>query len=140
MTGGLSHITFVVRDLDRMETVLTRVLDARRVYDSGDAPVSLSPERFYEIGGVWVAVMQGDPLPERSYNHVAFHVADDDLDDRLARIRALGLDVRPGRPRVPGEGRSIYFHDFDNHLFELHSGTRAGRLQAYAARDQAAGS
>ena len=48
------------------------------------------------------------------------------------RIEALGLDLRPPRPRVPGEGRSIYFHDEDNHLFELHTGTLEERLARYA--------
>lgn len=133
MVEGLSHITFIVRDLDRMEAILTSVLDARRIYDSGEATFSLSRERFFDIGGVWVAVMEGDPLPARSYNHVAFRISDADYDDRLARIRALGLDVREGRARVAGEGRSIYFHDHDNHLFELHSGTLEERLRRYEA-------
>jgi catechol 2,3-dioxygenase-like lactoylglutathione lyase family enzyme len=30
---GLSHIAFVVRDLHRMEDILTTVLGARKVYD-----------------------------------------------------------------------------------------------------------
>ena len=76
--------------------------------------------------------MQGDPLPARSYNHVAFKIADEDYDARLAAIRDLGLDLRESRPRVDGEGRSIYFHDADNHLFELHTGTLAERLARYA--------
>lgn len=129
--GGLSHITFIVRDLDRMEEILTKVLDARKVYDSGEKTFSLSPERFFDVGGVWVAVMQGDSLPERSYNHVAFKMGPDEYDDRLARIRALGLEVREGRARVAGEGHSIYFYDHDNHLFELHSGTLEDRLRRY---------
>ncbi|MEL7092531.1 MAG: FosX/FosE/FosI family fosfomycin resistance hydrolase [Pseudomonadota bacterium] len=133
MTQGLSHITFIVRDLDRMEQILTTVLDAQKLYDSGENTFSLSRERFFDIGGVWVAIMQGDPLPTRSYNHVAFKIAPDDYDDRLARIRALGLDLRESRPRVPAEGRSIYFHDDDNHLFELHTGTLADRLARYAS-------
>ena len=131
MVEGLSHITFIVRDLDRMETLLTQVLEARKIYDSGDAGFSLSPERFFDIGGVWVAVMEGDPLPSRSYNHVAFRIRPEAYDDCLARITALGLDVREGRPRVEGEGRSIYFHDHDNHLFELHTGTLEERLTRY---------
>ena len=132
MTDGLSHITFIVRDLDRMEEVLTRVLDAKKVYDSGADTFSLSRERFFDIGGVWVATMEGEPLPERSYNHVAFRMGPDEYDDRLARIRALGLDLRESRARVDGEGRSIYFYDHDNHLFELHSGTLEERLARYA--------
>lgn len=132
MTQGLSHITFICRDLDRMEQILTRVLLARKIYDCGGEGFSLSPERFFDIGGVWVAVMQGDPLPARSYNHVAFKIADADYDARLGAIRALGLDLRESRPRVEGEGRSIYFHDADNHLFELHTGTLSERLGRYA--------
>ncbi len=132
MIEGLSHITFVVRDLDRMETILTTVLDARRTYDSGDRTFSLSRERFFDIGGVWVATMEGEPRPGRSYDHVAFRMAPEAYDERLRRIRALGLEVREGRSRVEGEGRSIYFHDDDGHLFELHSGTLEERLRRYA--------
>ena len=40
--GGLSHITFTVRDLDRMEEILTTVLHARKVYDSGEKTFSQS--------------------------------------------------------------------------------------------------
>lgn len=131
MTGGLSHITFVVRDLDRMQEILERVLGARLIYDSGAGTFSRSPERFFDIGGVWVAVMQGPALAERSYNHVAFRVPEGRLDAARAEIEALGLDLLPPRPRVEGEGRSVYFHDDDNHLFELHSGTLAERLARY---------
>lgn len=35
MINGLSHITFIVRDLNKMEDVLTTVLDGRKIYDSG---------------------------------------------------------------------------------------------------------
>ncbi|MDB6179984.1 FosX/FosE/FosI family fosfomycin resistance hydrolase [Paracoccus fistulariae] len=131
MVEGLSHLTFIAADLDRMEAILTGILGARRIYDSDRAEFSLSPERFYDLAGLWIAVMQGDPLPTRSYNHVAFRIADADYDDYLTRIRDQGLDLREGRPRVVGEGRSIYFHDHDNHLFELHSGTLQERLARY---------
>jgi catechol 2,3-dioxygenase-like lactoylglutathione lyase family enzyme len=142
VTLGLSHVTFVVRDLDRMEAVLTSVLGARKVYESGDETFSLSRERFFLVGDaagdpdapapVWVVAMEGERPPGRGYDHVAFRIADADHDDRLARIRALGLEVREGRPRVEGEGRSIYFHDDDGHLFELHTGTLSERLARYA--------
>ena len=132
MIDGLSHMTFVVSDLDKMEMMLTTVLGAKKVYDSGDDTFSLSKERFFTIAGLWIATMEGEPLLERTYNHVAFKISDDQYDDCLLRIRSLDLDVREGRPRVEGEGRSIYFHDHDNHLFELHTGTLAERLNRYA--------
>lgn len=129
---GLSHITFIVRDLERMARLLCEGLGAQQVYDSAAKNFSLSHEKFFLLGGVWLAVMQGEPLPERSYRHVAFKVREDDLPGFEARLRALGVDIRPPRPRVPGEGQSLYFHDFDNHLFELHTGTLQTRLQRYA--------
>ena len=131
MIDGLSHMTFIVSDLDKMEEMLTTVLDAKKIYDSGDKTFSLSKERFFDIGGVWVATMEGESLPGRTYNHVAFRMAPDEYDERLRRIRSLSLDVREGRSRVDGEGHSIYFHDYDNHLFELHSGTLEERLRRY---------
>ena len=136
MVQGLSHITFIVKDLDRMEEVLTTVLGARKIYDSGEGSFSLSRERFFDIGGVWVATMEGEPLADRTYNHVAFQIADKDYDACLTNIKSLGLDVREGRARIPGEGRSIYFHDHDNHLFELHSGTLEERLVRYGETDR----
>ena len=48
-------------------------------------------------------------------------------------IQFMGiLDLLPPRPRVEGEGRSLYFYGPDNHLFELHTGTLAERLARYA--------
>ena len=134
MVRGLSHMTFIVRDLDRMETVLTEVIGARKVYDSGDETFSVSRERFFLAGDedLWIAVMEGEPLPVRSYNHIAFKIDEADYEPLLARIRALGLELKESRPRVGGEGRSIYFYDDDNHMFELHTGTLAERLERYA--------
>jgi catechol 2,3-dioxygenase-like lactoylglutathione lyase family enzyme len=133
---GISHMTFIVRDLDRMEAILTTVLDARKVYDSGEQTFSLSKERFFLVGDgaepIWIATMEGEPLPTRTYNHVAFKIADVDYETYLQRIRRLGLEVREGRSRVPGEGQSIYFYDEDNHMFELHTGTLDERLKRYA--------
>ncbi len=77
--------------------------------------------------------MEGEPLASRTYNHVAFKIPDADYDLYLRRVCALGLEVREGRSRVEGEGRSIYFYDDDNHMFELHTGTLGERLKRYAA-------
>ncbi len=138
MIEGLSHLTFIVKDLDRMEQLLTTVFDARKIYDSGEGTFSLSKERFFDIGGLWIGTMEGEPLPSQTYNHVAFQFPDADYDEYLTRIKSLGLQVRKDRPRVEGEGRSIYFYDHDNHLFELHSGTLEERLKLYAKRPPSA--
>lgn len=131
MIEGLSHMTFIVRDLDRMARILTGVLGAREIYSSGDETFSEAREKFFQVGNVWIAAMEGESLPSRSYNHVAFKIDEADFDTYLAKVEAFGLEVRPPRARVPGEGRSIYFYDDDNHLFELHTGTLAERLKRY---------
>lgn len=134
MSAGLSHITFITSNLDRMQRIMEDVLLARLIYNSGANQFSVSEERFYMVGDIWVATMLGDPLPARSYNHVAFQITEDAFDDRQARIEALGLDLRPPRPRVEGEGRSLYFYTPDNHLIELHTGTLEQRLARYAQK------
>jgi catechol 2,3-dioxygenase-like lactoylglutathione lyase family enzyme len=128
---GISHITFVVRDIHRMATFLCEGLGAREVYDSAMKNFSLSREKFFMLGGVWLAAMEGDAPVERSYQHLAFKVDEADLAAFEARLRAIGAHVKEPRPRVSGEGQSLYFHDFDNHLFELHTGTLQERLERY---------
>jgi catechol 2,3-dioxygenase-like lactoylglutathione lyase family enzyme len=127
-------MTFVVADLDAMEEILVGVLGARKVYDSGAETFSLSEERFFLVGGdhLWIAIMKGEPLAARTYNHIAFKIDAEDIEHYRERIASLGLEVRESRTRVDGEGRSLYFHDRDNHLFELHTGTLGERLERYA--------
>lgn len=136
MVEGLSHITFIVSNLDKMEHLLTEILDAEKIYDSGDQTFSLSKERFFMIGNIWIATMEGEPLPTRTYNHTAFKIDDADYDKYLQKIKNLGLELKEGRSRVEGEGRSIYFYDYDNHMFELHTGTLEQRLKRYNQSDK----
>jgi fosfomycin resistance protein FosX len=132
MIEGLSHLTFTVRDLEKMALIITEVLGGEEVYSSGDATFSASREKFFIAGGIWIAIMEGESLPTRTYNHVAFKVTDAELEKAGTAATKLGLYIRPPRPRVDGEGQSLYFHDYDNHLFELHTGTLDERLARYA--------
>ena len=132
MIEGLSHVTFVVRDLERMTRILTGVFGAREVHASGEETFSVAREKFFQIGDLWIAVMEGEALPSRTYNHVAFKIQDAEFEAYEAKVKALGLEMRPPRLRVTGEGRSLYFYDDDNHLFELHTGTLVERLERYA--------
>jgi len=134
MIEGLSHITFIVRDLDRMTDLLTTIFNAEEVYASGNKTFSISSEKFFLIGQIWIVIMQGNPLLDRTYNHVAFKIAEQDFEDYAARIKSAGVDVKVSRSRVEGEGRSLYFYDDDNHLFEIHTGTLAQRLERYDDR------
>ncbi len=125
-------MTFIVSDLDKMEIFLMTVFDAKKVYDSGENTFSISEERFFLVGDLWIGTMVGKALPSKTYNHVAFKIDNADYDKYLNRIETLGLELREGRSRVEGEGQSIYFYDYDNHMFELHTGTLDERLERYA--------
>jgi len=135
MIEGVSHITFVVRDLDKTTALLKDLLGAREVYYSGDKTHSISRERFFIVGGQWIAVMESDEIVNRTYHHIAFKIREEDVDGYLGKIKALNLEMKPPRPRIKGEGHSIYFYDYDNNLFELHTGTLEERLAAYREAD-----
>ncbi|MBD2411707.1 FosX/FosE/FosI family fosfomycin resistance thiol transferase [Nostoc calcicola FACHB-389] len=131
MIQGISHITFIVRDLEKMKKFLTFIFDAQEVYSSGERTFSISKEKFFLINDLWIAIMDGEPLSEKTYNHLAFKITEQDYELYAARLKSLGVEVNEGRSRVEGEGRSLYFYDYDNHLFELHTGTLNQRLQRY---------
>ncbi|HBL6383421.1 FosX/FosE/FosI family fosfomycin resistance thiol transferase [Listeria monocytogenes] len=131
MISGLSHITLIVKDLNKTTAFLQNIFNAEEIYSSGDKTFSLSKEKFFLIAGLWICIMEGDSLQDRTYNHIAFQIQSEEVDEYTERIKALGVEMKPERPRVQGEGRSIYFYDFDNHLFELHAGTLEERLKRY---------
>jgi len=131
MIEGLSHITFIVSDLRRMSDFLKRIFNAEEIFSSGGIEHSIAKEKFFLIGGLWIAIMEGKPLAEKTYNHIAFKVAEADFSSYRDRVRSLGVEISEGRNRIAGEGKSLYFYDFDNHLFELHTGSLDQRMASY---------
>ncbi|MFC1494026.1 FosX/FosE/FosI family fosfomycin resistance hydrolase [Thermodesulfobacteriota bacterium] len=131
MIEGLSHITFIVKNLKRTSNFLTSVFEAEEIYSSGEKEYSYSKEKYFLINGLWFVIMEGEPLSEKTYNHVALKVSDAVFNKYEERIRSLGLEVIDDRIRIDGEGKSLYFYDYDNHLFELHTGTLDQRLDVY---------
>lgn len=128
---GISHLTFVVKDLELASVFFRFVFDAQEIYSSEDETFSLAREKFLLINDQWIVIMEGDSLSHRTYNHVAFKIKDEEFNIYESKIRALRLDLKSPRPRVEGEGRSLYFYDYDNHLFELHTGSLSERLSLY---------
>ncbi len=62
------------------------------------------------MGELWIALMQGNPI-ERSYNHIAFHIDENELSSYESKIQKYGLEMLQGRPRDEREGKSLYFYD-----------------------------
>ena len=124
MITGISHITFIVKDLDKTATFFKEIFDAKEVYSTLEI-------KYFLINDLWIALNKGEPLPTRTYNHLAFKIHDDDIEKYIQRIENTGAEILQGRTRRDGEGQSIYFYDFDNHLFELHTGSLPERLSRY---------
>jgi fosfomycin resistance protein FosX len=131
MVKGISHITLVVRNIEKTALLFNKIFGAKKIYSSGEEIHSISKEIFLQVNDTWFAIMEGKPLTEKSYNHIAFRISDGDYDAFSKKISDLGLETIRDRKRTAGEGRSIYFYDYDNHLFELHTGSLDERLQGY---------
>ena len=131
MIEGLSHITFVVKDLERTSNFLTNIFEAKEIYQSGNKIFSKSKEKYFLINGLWFAIMEGDSLTEKTYNHVALKISEAEFEKYEERVRSSGVEILEDRNRIKGEAKSLYFYDYDNHLFELHTGTLSERLESY---------
>ena len=127
----ISHITFIVKDVKRSAELFRTVFNAEDVYDSSYKNFSVAYEKFFLFGDTWIALMEGDSISEKSYNHIAFKISESDIDEYIRKVREVGLEIIEGRNRIEGEARSVYFYDYDNHLFELHTGTLSERLSSY---------
>ena len=124
-------MTFIVKDLEKSAKFFVDIFNAKEVYSSHNETFSLSREKFFLVNGLWIAIMEGEPLTERTYNHIAFQIQESEIASYIEKIKSVGAEIKPERPRAIGEGRSVYFYDFDNHLFEFHTGTLSERLARY---------
>jgi catechol 2,3-dioxygenase-like lactoylglutathione lyase family enzyme len=131
MIQGISHITLIVKDIKKTAVLFIEIFGAKEVYSSGDEFYSRSREKFFMIGTIWLALMEGDSLKEKTYNHIAFRINEEDFTLYSEKIAEIGLEIIQDRKRIAGEGKSIYFYDYDNHLFELHTGSLDERLRNY---------
>ena len=127
---SISHITFICKNLEKTSHMLKHVFGAQEIYSSGNKTFSLSQEKFFLVADIWIAIMQGKPI-KKTYNHIAFQINAKDLPSLTKKIKALGLKILPSRTRKKAEGKSLYFYDYDNHLFELHTGSLKTRLRFY---------
>lgn len=131
MINEISHITFIVKDLEKASIFFTEIFGAKEIYSSDDKIFSISKEKFFLINDLWIAIMEGDSLKEKTYNHIAFKVSKKDFNPYIEKVKKMGLEIKKPRNRIDGEANSLYFYDYDNHLFEIHTWTLEERLKKY---------
>ena len=110
MISGVSHMTFIVQDLDKATEFFQTIFSARIVYDSGSRTFSLSRERFFLVGTLWIVIMEGPSLPEQTYNHIAFQISDGEFEAYKERLSKAGVPMREaGRRGAASPARAVPF-------------------------------
>lgn len=111
---NINHLAFECADLDKSTHLFEFIFGAELVKTTHE-------ERFLKLADFWVVLIKGKGL-EKSYNHYAFQINPTNLPELEDKIKSLNLTILPGKARIAGENHSLYFYDYDNHLFELHTG------------------
>lgn len=124
---GINHFCFSVSDLDKSIQFYTEVFGARIL-------VKGRKLAYFDLNGLWIALNQEDrvrDLDHRTYTHIAFTIEKDDYAAMLNKLKALNVEILPGRERDARDMNSIYFADPDGHMFEFHTGSLQDRLDYY---------
>ena len=124
MLGPIAHVALIVRDAARTAGFLRDLFDApvlkRRDADGHD-------ETFVRLGVTWFALISADVKRERTGDHVAFHVARESIPRVIEMLKSKGCEFI-----LSASGTSLYFFDFDNHIFELDSSDHEQELNGLA--------
>ena len=129
MLGPVAHIALTVRDPARTADFLRDLFDARvlrRTDDDGH------DETFVRLGVTWVALVGADITRERTGDHVAFCAAPETIALIMSKLKSKGYEFILSK-----SGTSLYFFDFDNHVFELDSSNQEQELNNLAASSSA---
>ena len=125
MLGPIAHVALIVQDPARTAAFLKDLFDGpvlNRKDDDGH------DETFIRLGVTWFALVKADVKREKTGDHVAFRVAPNIIPIIADKLKAKGYEFILSKT-----GTSLYFFDFDNHVFELDSSGEEQQLDALAA-------
>ena len=124
MLGPIAHVALIVRDAAHTAGFLRELFDApvlRRTDAEGH------DETFVRLGVTWFALITADVKRERTGDHIAFRVARESIPLIADRLKSRGCEFIRSE-----SGASLYFFDFDNHVFELDSSDQEQELNRLA--------
>jgi hypothetical protein len=126
MLGPIAHIALTVRDPARTVGFLRELFDDVPVLRRTDADGH--DETFIRLGVTWFALVGADVKRERTGDHVAFRVARETIPLIADKLKSKGYESI-----LSNTGTSLYFFDFDNHVFELDCSNHEQELDSQAA-------
>jgi catechol 2,3-dioxygenase-like lactoylglutathione lyase family enzyme len=109
--GAIGHVALTVRDPARTAALFEKLFDVK-VVQRIDAEGHR--ETFVRLGMTWFVLVQADVERSRTGDHIAFHVTQNTLDSIAEKLRATNAEFILAR-----SNSSLYFFDYDNHVFEL---------------------
>jgi catechol 2,3-dioxygenase-like lactoylglutathione lyase family enzyme len=122
--NSIGHIALVVTDPARTALLFESLFGAktvRRVDAEGH------DETFINLGNTWFLLAQANVERQRTGDHIAFHVTKADLVATAEKLKDMNLEFILARSDT-----SLYFFDYDNHIFELDTTDLGSELGAGA--------
>jgi catechol 2,3-dioxygenase-like lactoylglutathione lyase family enzyme len=104
-------IALVVKDPARTAALFHDLFGARVVEREDDEGHC---ETFVRLGGIWIVLVAAPVQRARTGDHIAFHATPEILEATVAKLQAMGREFIRAR-----SNRSLYFFDYDDHVFEL---------------------
>ena len=114
----LSHIALVVADPRRTVALFQKLFEGPVVSRTDDDG---HDETFIRLGRTWFHLAPAKIQPQRTGDHIAFHVSQEGLQATLTKLQELQMEYILARGDT-----ALYFFDYDNHLFELDAVGMAG--------------
>ncbi|HEY0799312.1 MAG TPA: VOC family protein [Steroidobacteraceae bacterium] len=111
MLRSIAHVALVVRDPARTSELFSKLFECK-IVSRRDAEGH--DETFVKLGGTWFALIQADAQRTRTGDHIAFKVSKEALDATVQKLESLQVEYIWARNNT-----SLYFFDYDNHVFEL---------------------
>ena len=111
MLESISHIALIVKDPARTAALFRDLFSARAVEREDDEG---HLETFVRLGGAWIVLVAAPVQRARTGDHIAFHATPEILEATVAKLQAMGREFIRAR-----SNRSLYFFDYDDHVFEL---------------------
>lgn len=111
MLESISHIALVVKDPARTAALFNDLFGVRMVQRKDDEG---HLETFFRLGGIWIALVGAPVERARTGDHVAFRATPEVIEATVAKLQAMGREFIRARA-----DKSLYFFDYDDHVFEL---------------------
>jgi catechol 2,3-dioxygenase-like lactoylglutathione lyase family enzyme len=111
MLKEIGHIALVVQNPARTAS-LFKELFASTVISRKDSDGH--EETFVQLGRTWFVLVKADVERSRTGDHIAFSVSKSELLTCAQKLKQMGQEFLLAR-----SDSSLYFYDYDNHVFEL---------------------